>query len=694
VSVVWGPAKNTATDLPDHPLRQLLGDDAFRQLMEQDARNRALQAQGNQATADASGAAQAGGSQHPLASMTSQPAGPAAPAAPIGQMPTVPWGGPFHPFQDQPGFVGRVDNGGEWRGERPGIPALASGVPSSGMGMEMPAGVTGARDMQEIAKTIKDSTPGFDWREAIQKIGSTLSQANPKTTPAGVSPPVATPVPQIQPSPSEPGGLMKFLAYVGAAQGRPQMLMQMQAERSAQQAGRDTSRIQQQGDTDPAAALQQIDVRLQNPQGLTEDGVKGLLVLRGQYATLTQRRQVLQRLGLTGGMPSQGPNVADDAPQLAGPGVGMQTAPSGGYQPSSVAPAGAPGQPGAIFQDPARMGFILAAHGLMDFSQVAPMVQALKGKFSMHDTAAGTIILDEQTGNRVQLSGVKPVVTNEGQSLVAPNGRVLFTAPKTHTVSEGASVVVTQPNAAGEMEAQTLLTAPKTAPTVKDEPASSMGKLVEDSERAARIYGKGSPQHKALLDVVNLERQGGAAGAAKLTEVRGVRQEFTKLSGDFITVRDAHNRVTASANNPTPAGDLSLLFNYMKILDPGSVVRESEFAQAARTGSLPQQVQAWATRLLNGERLTPEQRGDFVSRAGVLYQAQLRSQRNLERSFGELATRSGMKSADVVIPFAGDDERPAPKGSAPTAPTSGTLPPAGAQGTAMINGRTIRGTVR
>ena len=49
----------------------------------------------------------------------------------------------------------------------------------------------------------------------------------------------------------------------------------------------------------------------------------------------------------------------------------------------------------------------------------------------------------------------------------------------------------------------------------------------------------------------------------------GLRKEFTKNTGDFAKVNDAYGRITASASNPTAAGDLSLIFNFMKVLDPG-----------------------------------------------------------------------------------------------------------------------------
>lgn len=88
----------------------------------------------------------------------------------------------------------------------------------------------------------------------------------------------------------------------------------------------------------------------------------------------------------------------------------------------------------------------------------------------------------------------------------------------------------------------------------------------------------------------------------------------------FITIRDSYDRTQAAAVDPSAAGDLALIFNYMKMLDPTSVVRESEFANAAATGSWGERIKAAAKKIQKGQRLSDEMRADFVDRATRLYQ--------------------------------------------------------------------------
>lgn len=112
-----------------------------------------------------------------------------------------------------------------------------------------------------------------------------------------------------------------------------------------------------------------------------------------------------------------------------------------------------------------------------------------------------------------------------------------------------------------------------------------------------------------------------------------LRKEFNSLPSvkDFSTQAGAFGRIVASAKDPTPAGDLALIFNYMKVLDPGSVVRESEFATAESAAAwlqeseqagvvVPRPIASAIRKMATGERLSDEQRGDFVGRASMLYQ--------------------------------------------------------------------------
>ena len=114
---------------------------------------------------------------------------------------------------------------------------------------------------------------------------------------------------------------------------------------------------------------------------------------------------------------------------------------------------------------------------------------------------------------------------------------------------------------------------------------------------------------------------------------QALRKEFIGIPAvkAFSEQTQAYGRISASAKDPSPAGDLALIFNYMKMLDPGSVVRESEFATAANASAWLQQAEEGGTQIprpianairqmSTGQRLAPEQRTDFVGRSQMLYE--------------------------------------------------------------------------
>jgi hypothetical protein len=101
-----------------------------------------------------------------------------------------------------------------------------------------------------------------------------------------------------------------------------------------------------------------------------------------------------------------------------------------------------------------------------------------------------------------------------------------------------------------------------------------------------------------------------------------LRKEYmgNKVVKDFAGQSAAYQRLENLASVGTGAADTSLIFSFMKTLDPTSVVREGEFRMAAENGGLDQRFVTMFTRVDSGERLTPEQRAEIVNSGRVIYQ--------------------------------------------------------------------------
>lgn len=138
---------------------------------------------------------------------------------------------------------------------------------------------------------------------------------------------------------------------------------------------------------------------------------------------------------------------------------------------------------------------------------------------------------------------------------------------------------------------------------------------------------------KRAVDQANGFIDPNAPAPVNTDSVDGFRKEFSGRSDvkGFREQATAFGRIVASASEPSAAGDLALIFNFMKVLDPGSVVRESEFATAAQASAwlqeqegmgsaVPRPIASAIRMLQTGERLSDEQRADFVGRAERLYE--------------------------------------------------------------------------
>ena len=90
---------------------------------------------------------------------------------------------------------------------------------------------------------------------------------------------------------------------------------------------------------------------------------------------------------------------------------------------------------------------------------------------------------------------------------------------------------------------------------------------------------------------------------------------------DFNDMKSAFGQVVSSLSAGTPIGDVAGATKIMKLLDPGSVVRESELAIAMQASGRMDRLQNYFNNFMTGQKLTPTQRDDFQALANELYAA-------------------------------------------------------------------------
>ena len=129
-----------------------------------------------------------------------------------------------------------------------------------------------------------------------------------------------------------------------------------------------------------------------------------------------------------------------------------------------------------------------------------------------------------------------------------------------------------------------------------------------------------------------------------------LRSEYNAQSKDLGTAEiiGQYKQIQQFAKEPSAAGDIGLVFSYMKVLDPRSVVREGEFATAQNAGGIPDKVRAQYNKAINGKLLSENQRRDFAKQAEKIVTSKLKTQRLINKRYSNLSQQYGVPSSLVI----------------------------------------------
>ncbi|MDI6808486.1 MAG: hypothetical protein QME66_05825 [Candidatus Eisenbacteria bacterium] len=160
-----------------------------------------------------------------------------------------------------------------------------------------------------------------------------------------------------------------------------------------------------------------------------------------------------------------------------------------------------------------------------------------------------------------------------------------------------------------------------------------------------------------------------AGGGIKgLKAAQEIGKRFEGLSSDFFKQKEAQKRIESVAQKPSAVGDLAMIFNFMKLIDPPSVVREGEFRTAAEARAwlgkvdrgekgegvqVPNFVRSAIARAQTGQILLPEQRQDFVGQSRNIFRGAQVLHNERRSQFKGLATQFGVSPEAAIL---GPDE--------------------------------------
>jgi hypothetical protein len=130
---------------------------------------------------------------------------------------------------------------------------------------------------------------------------------------------------------------------------------------------------------------------------------------------------------------------------------------------------------------------------------------------------------------------------------------------------------------------------------------------------------KGTYQEYQDLDanrkrpVTNVNVEAAKADEKTFQNIVEIKKAFNQepIYKAYQEIQSAYSQINEGIKAKSPAGDLVAATKFMKLLDPTSVVRESELALALKAGGALDRLENYVQNIANGTKLTPKQREDF-----------------------------------------------------------------------------------
>lgn len=180
-------------------------------------------------------------------------------------------------------------------------------------------------------------------------------------------------------------------------------------------------------------------------------------------------------------------------------------------------------------------------------------------------------------------------------------------------------------------------------------PGATGGGLKEEETRA-KIGKLQAETAKILKDIESAGEKGTLTTDKKIDLEQKLSDKYFARTKNFNAVRGSYENLVSSANKVNDgAADLALITSFMKMLDPGSVVRETEFAAARDTAGLYDSFKNMVSKWKKGDFLQPEQKQKFVALAKDYYNAAQKEETQVRDQITKTIDAYGL-DANIVLP--------------------------------------------
>lgn len=153
-----------------------------------------------------------------------------------------------------------------------------------------------------------------------------------------------------------------------------------------------------------------------------------------------------------------------------------------------------------------------------------------------------------------------------------------------------------------------------------------------------------------LDEIAKVEEVKLTSPAGKINTAMELRSDYRSEleKGQFLDAEQNMQKVIAAVDQGTPIGDVAAATSIMKLLDPGSVVRESELALALNASGVADRMRNWYARNVDKRQITPQQAQEFKTLAREFYKVSEQAKGQITQDYIKTADRLGLDKQLII----------------------------------------------
>jgi hypothetical protein len=298
-------------------------------------------------------------------------------------------------------------------------------------------------------------------------------------------------------------------------------------------------------------------------------------------------------------------------------------------------------------RDPAGAKAIIDGYAALDEATQQATLRDASNILTAYDTdpEAGNALLEkyakaaENSGNKADAEGYRDMLA---RAKASPQGILAVKDFYTRVIGAIDPEALKAVSEVGE-ENRKRASAPAELRKTLAEAGLSEAKINETLANTARLEAE---TRKLLVDLEAKKAQGIYDPKDAAEAENSLRKEFDGKQKTFQQVKNYYDIIENAET--TGIGDVALIFTYMKILDPTSVVREGEVATASNAGGIPSSIMSAYNKALGTGKIDDKVRNEIKSQSKKIVETAGKQVEKDKSFYTDIATRRGLNVENII----------------------------------------------